>query len=98
MASPQRGRPDDAITARQAEIVGLVARGYTNKEIAAALGISESGVSAHVSRLLTRFQVANRAGLIGCVLGDAGFGLAPRDRPRPSRLALQAHIAFERSE
>lgn len=82
------------LTARQAEIVGLIARGYTNKAIAAALQITERGVSAHVSRLCAKFGVPNRAGLIGRVIADAGFGLARRDRPALSRLGIQAHINF----
>ncbi|MDE3112524.1 MAG: PAS domain-containing protein [Chloroflexota bacterium] len=94
MGTPRRRRPHGAITARQAEVVGLVARGYTNKEIGAALGITESGVSAHVSRLFTKLRVANRAELIGRIMADAGFSLAPHDRPSQSRLALQAHLAL----
>lgn len=91
-----RGRKHEApvLTARQAEVVGLVARGHTNKEIASALGITERGVSAHVSRLCAAFGAPNRAGLIGRVIADAGLGLRPADRPPPSRIGVQAHIAF----
>lgn len=81
------------ITARQAEVVGHVARGYTNKEIASALGISERGVAAQVSRLLKHFGVPNRAGLIARVLAGAGFGLDPSDRAPLDRVGIQAHIA-----
>ncbi len=87
-------RPAPGITARQAEVIGLVARGYTNKEIAAALGISTRGVAAQVSRLCAKFGVPSRAGLIGRVVAAAGFGLPVGHRPPPTRLGLQAHIAF----
>ena len=52
------------LTARQEQVVARVARGLTNKEIAAELGISERAVKAHVSDLLRKFEVPNRAGLI----------------------------------
>ncbi|OLC56929.1 MAG: hypothetical protein AUH85_04675 [Chloroflexi bacterium 13_1_40CM_4_68_4] len=56
-----------ALTARQTDIVGLLDRGLTNKEIANELGISEAGVKAHVSRLLLRYGVPNRVALLGAV-------------------------------
>lgn len=52
------------LTGRQEQVVAGVARGLTNKEIAAELGISERAVKAHVSELLRKFAVPNRAGLI----------------------------------
>jgi DNA-binding CsgD family transcriptional regulator len=62
------------ITARQREVLGLVALGLTNKEMAHSLGISERGAAAHVSRLLARFRVPNRAGLVARTLSDAVEG------------------------
>jgi hypothetical protein len=52
-------------------VFGLVARGLTNKEIAGSLGITERGVAAQVSRLLAKFTVPNRAGLIAKVMSGA---------------------------
>src|SRR6266849_4055456 len=60
---PSGGR---RLTDRQASILELVAAGKGNKEIAFELGISEQAVKEHVSRLLHRFAVTNRA-----ALGDA---------------------------
>lgn len=54
------------LTDRQSAILELVAAGKGNKEIAFELGISEQAVKEHVSRLLQRFAVTNRA-----ALGDA---------------------------
>jgi hypothetical protein len=45
-------------------ILRAVARGKTNKDIAADLGISEQGVKVHVSRLLERYGAENRVELV----------------------------------
>jgi two-component system NarL family response regulator len=49
------------ITAREREILTLVTRGNANKEIAAALGISEDTVKQHVSRILVKLKANDRA-------------------------------------
>lgn len=52
-------RPD--ITPRELEILTLVTRGNANKEIAANLGIAEDTVKQHVSRILQKLNVNDRA-------------------------------------
>jgi DNA-binding CsgD family transcriptional regulator len=69
-------RSAESITVRQREVLGLIARGLTNKEMGHSLGITERGAAAHVSRLLARFRVPNRAGLIARTLSDAIDGRA----------------------
>jgi DNA-binding NarL/FixJ family response regulator len=49
------------ITPREKEILTLVTRGNANKEIAAMLGISEDTVKQHVSRILVKLKVNDRA-------------------------------------
>lgn len=49
------------LTDREAEVLGLLARGLANKQIAAALGISEHTVKFHVSSIYTKLNVTNRA-------------------------------------
>jgi DNA-binding NarL/FixJ family response regulator len=49
------------ITAREREILALVAQGNSNKAIAGGLGISEDTVKQHVSRILTKLKVNDRA-------------------------------------
>lgn len=49
------------ITPREREILTLVTRGNANKEIAATLGISEDTVKQHVSRILVKLKVNDRA-------------------------------------
>jgi DNA-binding NarL/FixJ family response regulator len=48
------------LTPREAEVLGLVARGYTNRQIAAVLVISVKTASVHVSHILAKLQVQNR--------------------------------------
>lgn len=48
------------LTAREVEVLHLVARGRTNKEIAKVLFISPRTVGVHVSRLLTKLGAARR--------------------------------------
>jgi pimeloyl-ACP methyl ester carboxylesterase/DNA-binding CsgD family transcriptional regulator len=49
------------LTAREIEVLRLVARGETNVEIAAALVISKNTADRHVSNILTKTGSANRA-------------------------------------
>ena len=49
------------LSAREAEVLGLVAAGHTNRAIAAALGISERTVDRHVSNIFTKLGVSSRA-------------------------------------
>ncbi len=48
------------LTPREVDVLGLVARGYTNPEIAHALFISDKTASVHVSNILRKLDVPNR--------------------------------------
>lgn len=50
-----------AITLREREILSLIAKGRANKEIAAALGIAEDTVKRHISNVLQKLDVSDRA-------------------------------------
>jgi DNA-binding NarL/FixJ family response regulator len=50
----------DMLTAREAEVLELVAQGMTNKEIARQLDISPATVKAHVERIIAKLGVADR--------------------------------------
>jgi DNA-binding CsgD family transcriptional regulator len=48
-------------TAREVEVLGLVARGWSNKEIAADLSLSAKTVSRHLSNIFVKIGVSTRA-------------------------------------
>jgi DNA-binding NarL/FixJ family response regulator len=52
-------RPD--LTLRQQELVALVAKGLTNKEIASRLNLSEFTVRNHIHRILKQVDAGNRS-------------------------------------
>jgi DNA-binding CsgD family transcriptional regulator len=68
VASPEADPPDDrqslaqtlGLTSREMEVLALLARGYTNREIAAALVISVRTASVHVSHILRKLGTPNR--------------------------------------
>jgi len=52
--------PREELTAREAEVVRLMAGGYSNREIAEALGTAEGTIKNHVSSILAKFGVRDR--------------------------------------
>jgi DNA-binding NarL/FixJ family response regulator len=53
----------DTLTAREREVLQLIARGYRYKEIAARLHLSIKTVETHVSSVLRKLQLSSRAEL-----------------------------------
>lgn len=60
------------LTERESEVVLAVARGESNAEIAAELYMSVATVKAHVSRILTKLDLANRTQL-ALLVHEAGL-------------------------
>ena len=58
----------EQLTSRELEVLKLLARGLTNREIATVYGISTSTVKNHVNRLLTKLEVADRTEAVGFCL------------------------------
>lgn len=69
-ATPER------LTNREQEVLALLARGYTNRQIADTLKITEKTVSVHVSNVLSKLDLSSRtqaalyAARIGLVVPD----------------------------
>ncbi|MGV9805856.1 response regulator [Micromonospora chersina] len=75
-ADPTAGR--DVLTAREREIVGLVARGLGNDEIAERMVISPLTAKTHVNRAMTKLHCRDRAQLVVWAY-EAGL-ITPRRR------------------
>jgi two-component system, NarL family, response regulator LiaR len=56
--------PEEILTARELEVLGWIARGTPNKEIAHAMGVQEATVRAHVGNILGKLNLANRSQLV----------------------------------
>ncbi len=50
----------DLLTAREQEVMRLIARGYTYREVASSLHLSVKTVETHVSAVLRKLQLSNR--------------------------------------
>jgi len=78
-----------ALTARETEVLAMVARGSSNKEIAQELFLSEGTAKSHVSHIIAKLKVDRRADLVryafskGVIpLGDDdGEGATERRQP-----------------
>ncbi len=53
--------PGESLTARESEVLGLLAEGLSNKMISRRLGISEHTVKFHVSSIYAKLGAGNRA-------------------------------------
>jgi DNA-binding CsgD family transcriptional regulator len=56
-----RPAPVAGLTAREVEVLQLVATGLSNRDIAGALVLSEKTVARHVSNIFTKLEVSSRA-------------------------------------
>jgi DNA-binding NarL/FixJ family response regulator len=62
--SPSAPRPPDGLTYREVEILGLIARGLSNPEIAGQLHLSSHTIKTHINRIFTKTGSRDRAAAI----------------------------------
>ena len=65
--APARAGRIDALTPRQRQIIRLIADGASDKEIGSALGIATTTAQKHVTNILDRLAVPNRAAAVAAV-------------------------------
>ena len=75
---PELPPTPDPLTARELEVLRLVAQGLSNQEIAERLAVSERTARTHVSQILTKLHLANRTQAALYALRE---GLAGADSP-----------------
>ncbi|MFE0024184.1 LuxR C-terminal-related transcriptional regulator [Amycolatopsis sp. NPDC059021] len=68
-ACPSAAVAEDELTKREREIAGFVAKGLSNRDIAAELVVSPRTVDAHVQHILTKLGFRNRAQIAAWVAG-----------------------------
>jgi DNA-binding NarL/FixJ family response regulator len=73
-------QPKPNLTKKEAEVLGLVERGFSNKEIAAQLSISESTVKFHLSNAFAKLGVENRRAAVEQGLSAAFSQATPHER------------------
>ena len=63
-ASSAKARPDFGLTPREREVLGLIVAGYTNKDLAKKLSISEQTAKHHLTNIFDKLGVSNRLELV----------------------------------
>jgi DNA-binding NarL/FixJ family response regulator len=72
-----RGEWPAGLTDREVEVLRLVARGHTNRDVAGRLSISEETVRNHVKHIYDKIGISTRA---GAALFGMEHGLFPPER------------------
>lgn len=82
----QRGTQDswDLLSAREREVMQLLAEGNTNKETAALMGISASTVETHRTRIMQKLELKSFADLVLYAVRKGIINSSPGGAPPPT--------------
>jgi len=70
LQEPDPKPPEAKITPRQAEVLKLVAKGFTNKEIARLLNIGPESVKEHIANILIRLDASSRSEAVAIAMSE----------------------------
>lgn len=76
-SSSVNATPDTGLSARQTQILTLVAQGQTYKQVAHTIGIGERTVKYHMAEILEHLHLQNRTDVIAYA---ARAGMVPKDK------------------
>jgi NarL family two-component system response regulator LiaR len=76
---PTKPEPYTMLTAREQEILHLLAQGYSNQEIASRLVITQFTVRSHICRILKKLNLANRTQAALYHIHRQRVGVAPSE-------------------
>jgi two-component system, NarL family, nitrate/nitrite response regulator NarL len=87
--TPPVATPGSELTLRQLEVISMLGRGFSNKEIARQLDVAERTVKAHVSAVFEALQVRNRTQAV-LAAQSRGYLTATPASSTPSQTSLAA--------
>ena len=84
--------PDHGLTARELEVLALVADGRSNRQIGESLSITENSAGRHVSNILSKLNARNRMEAASFAVGlNLIHGASPSDLLPPAQLGTGTH-------
>ena len=75
---PAKENGEDALTKREREVLQLVAAGATNREIAAALFVTENTIHFHMKNILAKLHLKNRTQAVAYAIRSGLVALSAR--------------------